>query len=838
VNVRAAGCSLVLSAIAVPMFSSACTVESSWSTCRSGRMCPPGLECDDVNDACSIATDPCFKHAEGSHCGLEGTGICRLGVCISRCGNSNLDEGEECDGNDFDGVTCADLGWHHGHLTCNAGCKIRQGSCSGRCGDGRVDPDVEICEPLDMERRGPSCVSQGYDAGQPGCDSTCNGWTTDCLEFGWTQERAVDRDAHMVDIAAAGGSFVALFSSGGVRSDARNWAPVGGQPGAAITGRALWASSLDDIWVIKSDGNGFLHWNGSAWNFVDSWTGGLRDIWGTSSSDIFAVGSGGVIVHFDGDEWRIQQHAMNSSDLVSVWGVGRHQVYAVGTQGALYSYNGSRWSIMDGSGTLANVTSIWVQPILGAPIQEDGRTKVRIWTVSSSAVRRRDDGSQWTLMLDLYDRKDSLTGGRDGDDVAGDGEGPAARISGTGPGDVWVTLRNDGSVRHYDGRRWTTLLAGASGQAQPIAAARDVVIVGDSGDSGQVRRWSGAGNGPLLASSGIWADAWTFDPVPAPAFWADASPPEVDFWIAVGRDPQTGEGLALHSDGHIFRFDDPLHRIVGFGRDRAYAASDRQIFEWDGEAWSVLRSGNGMRVVDLWTSRFGEQADLFAIDQNITTGPGVLRFDGRRWFELPPIEPDCFETQVVLSMGWASGPQDVYVVGPRAVYHLDGSQWHRDLSCDGQYESIWGSARDDVWVSESLADTGQSALHHWNGRDWTYPTSNPRSSIVDGSGRLVGTASDDIFLGSSAYFDGQHWAPIQQSKLAGTPVIALPSRLLTVGAVDGTIGLGQFVRTRFWNRRAAEVHPYAGSDADCSDGVDNDANGASDRGDSRCVPEP
>ncbi len=44
------------------------------------------------------------------------------------CGNGVIDQGEECDGNDFGGKTCADFGYASGHLSCKS-CKINLTDC-------------------------------------------------------------------------------------------------------------------------------------------------------------------------------------------------------------------------------------------------------------------------------------------------------------------------------------------------------------------------------------------------------------------------------------------------------------------------------------------------------------------------------------------------------------------------------------------------------------------------------------------------------------------------------------------------------------------------------------
>ena len=47
-----------------------------------------------------------------------------------------------------------------------------------------------------------------------------------------------------------------------------------------------------------------LQYNGHAWSRMSSGTSVyLNGVWGSSSSDVFAVGKGGTIVHYDGNAW-------------------------------------------------------------------------------------------------------------------------------------------------------------------------------------------------------------------------------------------------------------------------------------------------------------------------------------------------------------------------------------------------------------------------------------------------------------------------------------------------------------------------------------------------------
>lgn len=57
-------------------------------------------------------------------------------------------------------------------------------------------------------------------------------------------------------------------------------------------------------------------------------TKNLRAIWGSGSS-VFAVGAGGTILHYDGTSWSAQTFSVPIS-LNGVWGTSSSNVFAVG----------------------------------------------------------------------------------------------------------------------------------------------------------------------------------------------------------------------------------------------------------------------------------------------------------------------------------------------------------------------------------------------------------------------------------------------------------------------------------------------------------------------------
>src|SRR5213075_2433520 len=53
----------------------------------------------------------------------------------------------------------------------------------------------------------------------------------------------------------------------------------------------------------------------------------LRDVWGHSSGNVFAVGTGGVVRYFNGSTWATSTTSV-AADLSGVWGTGPSDVFA------------------------------------------------------------------------------------------------------------------------------------------------------------------------------------------------------------------------------------------------------------------------------------------------------------------------------------------------------------------------------------------------------------------------------------------------------------------------------------------------------------------------------
>jgi hypothetical protein len=98
----------------------------------------------------------------------------------AECGNAILETGEDCDGSDLGGQTCADLGFASGALSCSGACTFDTSACSN-CGNGTIETG-EACDGSNLG--GQTCQSQGFSSGSLACETDCTSFdTSGCVPF-------------------------------------------------------------------------------------------------------------------------------------------------------------------------------------------------------------------------------------------------------------------------------------------------------------------------------------------------------------------------------------------------------------------------------------------------------------------------------------------------------------------------------------------------------------------------------------------------------------------------------------------------------------------------------
>ena len=131
---------------------------------------------------------------------------------------------------------------------------------------------------------------------------------------------------------------------------------------------------LIDIWTIDGSsvfvtfyGGGFPgHSIGGVYRFdqslalVDSVHTGspMTAFWGSSQSDVFAVGYHDSILHFDGTSWTSAGHD-GGAVFSNVHGVGPDEVYAVGSRSSLLKYDGTRWTSIELPEEVTGIAAVW-----------------------------------------------------------------------------------------------------------------------------------------------------------------------------------------------------------------------------------------------------------------------------------------------------------------------------------------------------------------------------------------------------------------------------------------------------------------------------------------------
>ena len=85
----------------------------------------------------------------------------------------------------------------------------------------------------------------------------------------------------------------------------------------------------------------------------DSWTRGLSpsgsayftDIWGNSSDNVYVITSGGILYHFNGEDWEEFSY-FPGSHLYSLWGVGNNTLFITGQRdekGIIFTFSEGVW---------------------------------------------------------------------------------------------------------------------------------------------------------------------------------------------------------------------------------------------------------------------------------------------------------------------------------------------------------------------------------------------------------------------------------------------------------------------------------------------------------------
>jgi len=230
--------------------------------------------------------------------------------------------------------------------------------------------------------------------------------------------------------------------------DGRSWMPEHSYGGGFLNG--VWAASRNDVYVVWSSGDGgrtgeVLHFDGRDWRRVASAPAALQSVWGTSGSDVYAVGRQETILHYDGSAWSTYSTGRREW-LEGIWGSSSHDVFVAGLLDSILHYDGARWTRQY---TGAPSLGLW------------GSSSQDVFAVGGSSITHYD-GVRWSPQ-------------------ASGTTNNLFAVWGSSAHDVFAVGAN-GTILHYDGTGWSAQASGTTSHLWGVwgSSAYDVFAVGQN----------------------------------------------------------------------------------------------------------------------------------------------------------------------------------------------------------------------------------------------------------------------------------------------------------------------------------------------------------------------
>lgn len=234
------------------------------------------------------------------------------------------------------------------------------------------------------------------------------------------------------DVWAAGNEYVGGNSGAIHRYNGSTWYRV---TGAAQPFFGIWAYSSTHVFAVGSGGLVLRQSNGSWITYSLGSAYNLTDVWGTTPANVYAVGydtsnGSGFIYRFNGSSW--SRVLSTTYRLEAVWGSGASDIYAVGVYGTARHFDGSTWSTVNtGAAAGVSLRGVW------------GPSASEVWILGSDcSASRYLAGSGWQSF------------------AVGGQAGSVQHLWGTSASAVWAVCNKD--LYHFNGAGWARVPTSAS----------------------------------------------------------------------------------------------------------------------------------------------------------------------------------------------------------------------------------------------------------------------------------------------------------------------------------------------------------------------------------------
>ncbi|KYF75341.1 hypothetical protein BE17_15695 [Sorangium cellulosum] len=681
----------------------------------------PGEECDCGEPGAVVAARA--PECRGGPNASSGT-TCRLD-CSPHCGDGEVSDGEECDPRAPATRYCVDLRYDFGTTTCSMACDAWQHQRCGEFGWRLMSvPDRLLLELMGVWGSEPDDVfAVGY-AGVRHFNGTS--WTKMDLSM------SVETDPWLEAVWGSGPDDVFAVGSGPLlHYDGAAWTAMDLEWSVNLEG--VWGRGPTDVFAVGSRSDVpegvVLHYDGAAWTRMASPADVfLHAVWGDASS-VFAVGSAGgdhAALQYDGESWTrmalpadpgspadpADPGSSNERMLTGVWGTDASDVFAVGSTGAVLHYDGSSWAEM-APPTGIRLNGIW------------GHGPDDVLAAGDDGTVLHYDGVYWTQTDAGYGTIEGVWGSAPNDIFAVghdnilhfDGmartelplpfDANIARLWGSGPSDVFAlgglsqrVFDRAYAVLHYDGTSWTRMALPTD--ADPTRGVRFGGVWGSGPSDVFVVGCESPGLGSMASGIVLRHDGASWAPMTLPPGPDLATPCLHAVW---GSGPD--DVFAVGDGGAILRYDGAswtpmvpagdllegsLDAVWGSGPDDVFAVGGSTMVHYDGTSWAqvALPSDTRLPITLGFSAVWGSGPDdVFAVGDRT-----VVHYDGASWTRVPSLLDADLEDV------WGSGPDDVFVVGRSgAVLRYDGESWSPLRSDMPTVRAVWGASHGSVFLA-------------------------------------------------------------------------------------------------------------------------------------------
>ena len=112
---------------------------------------------------------------------------------------------------------------------------------------------------------------------------------------------------------------------------------------------SVWGSSDTDVWAVGDSGTA-VHFDGHAWSLIPTGvTEVLTSVHGTGPDDVWVAGADGDVLHWTGAAWTID-NTLDGTTLLGIWATGPNDVWVSGVDESDGVGSGSLLRPLDGNG--------------------------------------------------------------------------------------------------------------------------------------------------------------------------------------------------------------------------------------------------------------------------------------------------------------------------------------------------------------------------------------------------------------------------------------------------------------------------------------------------------